>query len=121
MRTPNHPVGSLITTVRRCCATAPAGATSSAIIPKVSTADRDSNIPLLHVITLEPPQGSRRNKLTRGDTRSHRRQVVLVNDRIVGCGRQSALGGLRRVVERCGARAVASSRVADLGGDVVEG
>src|SRR5438445_8649206 len=110
-----------MTTFRPRWASAPWGATSSAIIPSATTVNLDSNISILPNISLEPPQASCRNHLTRRDPRSHGREVVLVDERIVRCCLPRAFGGVGDLVEGSGACVIESSAVAGCGVDVVGG
>src|SRR5689334_4003064 len=124
MRTPNHPLGCLMNTVRALVSCAPAAsgrqqqhATSAAMTNEVG----EASISLRCRITLEPPQGGGGGHLSSGRTRSHRRQIVLIDNRIVRRGLQRALGGMHDLVERLGARSVESGAIAGALGKIVGG
>src|SRR5450759_252327 len=83
--TPNQPVGGCTITAGVRCAWPPKGSVSDAIKANAShDAFLDVEIFIPLTISLEPPQSNRTcDQLLRGHARTHRRQVVLVEHRIV--------------------------------------
>src|SRR5258705_4908875 len=118
--TPNHPVGGPTITFVLCAWTS-SGTARNATSAMNCDAFRGVCV-IQRALTLEPPQTHRlRELLLRCHASAHRRQVVLVDNRIVRGRLQRDHGRILDLVERCGTCRVHRNAVSHSRGAVANG